>query len=297
MKIQNISTNTITISDLRHHKGSIGCVILPGQTLTVYDDDAEKSVGLAALRLASPAVITVSEDPRGSLTSLDGRLSVATNADGTLKTALRVDVKEGGTLKVTDPDTLNFVNATVSESPSGTALITINGASTGTTSNTYTVDSDSTTGKIIVDVALGSTDNTLTITNNALTGNRIATFQNVSGTVAYVADIATDANLSSAAQAAVTATHGVNDVSTGTLAKLVSYTSAAAGAGAGPLALVCTGVKLADTLLVAWNSTVGVTPANSILVALTVSADDQVTATWNGDQGGGAKVTVYVKKA
>lgn len=59
----------------------------------------------------------------------------------------------------------------------------------GTTGNTFTIDSDSTTGKIIIDVALGASDNSLTITNTALTGNRTATFKNADGTVAYTTDI------------------------------------------------------------------------------------------------------------
>lgn len=62
-------------------------------------------------------------------------------------------------------------------------------ASSGTTSNTYTIDSDSTTGKIVLDVALGAADKTITITNTALTDNRTATFQNASGTIAYTSDI------------------------------------------------------------------------------------------------------------
>ena len=54
---------------------------------------------------------------------------------------------------------------------------------TGTTGNTFTVDSDSTTGKIIIDVALGAADKSLTITNTALTDNRSIVFPDASGTV------------------------------------------------------------------------------------------------------------------
>ena len=57
------------------------------------------------------------------------------------------------------------------------------GTDTGTTGNTFTVDSDSTTGKIILDVALGAADKALTLTNSALTDNRTATFQDLTGTV------------------------------------------------------------------------------------------------------------------
>jgi uncharacterized protein (TIGR02145 family) len=61
---------------------------------------------------------------------------------------------------------------------------------TGTTSNTFAVDSDSTTGKIIIDVALGAADKSLTITNAALTDNRTATFPDKDGTVAMTDDLA-----------------------------------------------------------------------------------------------------------
>jgi hypothetical protein len=59
---------------------------------------------------------------------------------------------------------------------------------TGTTGNTFTVDSDSTTGKIIVDVALGAADLSLTLTNEALTStSKTITFPNASGTVSFLA--------------------------------------------------------------------------------------------------------------
>jgi hypothetical protein len=48
------------------------------------------------------------------------------------------------------------------------------------------VDTDSTTGKIIIDVALGAADKALTITNAALTDNRTITFPDATGTVALV---------------------------------------------------------------------------------------------------------------
>ena len=59
---------------------------------------------------------------------------------------------------------------------------------TGTTGNTFTVDSDSTIGKIIVDVALGSADLSLTLTNEALTSSsKTITFPNATGTVSLLA--------------------------------------------------------------------------------------------------------------
>jgi len=71
---------------------------------------------------------------------------------------------------------------------------------TGTTGNTFTVDSDSTTGKIIVDVALGAADLSLTLTNETLTANnRTATFQNKTGTIALTSDIPPASNYISSA--------------------------------------------------------------------------------------------------
>ena len=61
---------------------------------------------------------------------------------------------------------------------------------TGTTENTFTVDSDSTTGKIIVDVALGAADLSLTLTNETLTStSKTATLQNKTGTIALTSDV------------------------------------------------------------------------------------------------------------
>jgi hypothetical protein len=56
---------------------------------------------------------------------------------------------------------------------------------TGTTSNTFTIDSDSSTGKIVLDVALNAgEDHTMTITNAVMTADVTLTLPAVTGTLA-----------------------------------------------------------------------------------------------------------------
>lgn len=56
-------------------------------------------------------------------------------------------------------------------------------AAASTVSNTFTIDTDSALGKMVIDVALGAADKTLTITNEALTADQIITLPNATGTV------------------------------------------------------------------------------------------------------------------
>ena len=74
---------------------------------------------------------------------------------------------------ITFPDAAGIV-ALTTDIPAVTGL-------TGTTSNTWTVDSDSNIGKIIIDVVTGAADKSLTITNEALTADVVATVPAVSG--------------------------------------------------------------------------------------------------------------------
>jgi len=61
---------------------------------------------------------------------------------------------------------------------------------TGTTNNTFTIDSDSVLGKIIIQVVTAAANKTLTLKNSALTDDVILTFPNVTGTLARVEDLA-----------------------------------------------------------------------------------------------------------
>ncbi len=69
----------------------------------------------------------------------------------------------------------------------------VQGTDTGTTSNTFTVDSDSSTGKIVIDVALNAgEDHTMTLTNAVMTADVTLTFPASTGilaTEAYAAGL------------------------------------------------------------------------------------------------------------
>lgn len=59
---------------------------------------------------------------------------------------------------------------------------------TGTTNSSFVIASSSILGKMSLAPTFGAADKTLTITNNALTNDRVATFQDASGTIAYLSD-------------------------------------------------------------------------------------------------------------
>jgi hypothetical protein len=126
------------------------------------------------------------------------------------------------------------------------------GALSGTTANTFTIDSDSATGKIIIDVALGAADKTLTLTNAVLTDNRTITFPDATGTVALTGDTPT-------AHAASHITGGGDTIA-----------SAVAGGAAG----LMTGAD--KTRLDGIESGADVTDAANVLAALAEPAADIV---------------------
>ena len=67
---------------------------------------------------------------------------------------------------------------------------------TGTTGNTFTIDSDSSTGKMVLDVDVtGNGDHSLTLTNAAIDdSSKTITFPNTTGTVALTSDLGTMAS-------------------------------------------------------------------------------------------------------
>lgn len=80
--------------------------------------------------------------------------------------------------------------------------------------------------------------------------------------------------------------------------KLVAVESGVSTGGGGATeVLTVTNLAAGDTILSVVNSTAGTTPANCIVIAFSYSAPGQLSVTWIGDPGAGAKVTVCLKKA
>jgi hypothetical protein len=152
-----------------------------GNTFTVDSDSTTGKIVLDVALGAADKSLTITND---ALT--DNRTATFPNASGTVAfgtgTANKL-VKWSATNAIGDA-----TNTDAEVSGAVSASHTQN-TDTGTTGNTFTIDSDSTTGKIIVDVALGAADKSLTLTNDALTDNRTITFPNNTGTVALTSDI------------------------------------------------------------------------------------------------------------
>ncbi len=68
----------------------------------------------------------------------------------------------------------------------GGTLAAATGAETGTTANTFTVDSDNITGKLKLQTTTGGTNHTITLTNTTTTADRTITFPDLAGTVALL---------------------------------------------------------------------------------------------------------------
>jgi hypothetical protein len=137
----------------------IGFVRYKPTTTTCYIDHFILKTGLSGLTAGSPVYLSDAGGFAATAGTISKVLGIATDTDEAV-----VEADQGG--------------AEV-------------GALSGTTANAFTIDSDSVTGKIIIDVALGAADKSLTLTNVALTDNRIVTFQNASGTVALTGDAPT----------------------------------------------------------------------------------------------------------
>lgn len=113
-----------------------------------------------------------------------------------------VNIPKGGILSAVDDGTPTVLAAGTNgymlvrddAEPTGLKWVVISAGhaqntDTGTTNNTFIIDSDSTLGKIILDVALGAADVALTLTNAELTENRTITFPDATGVVALTSQL------------------------------------------------------------------------------------------------------------
>jgi hypothetical protein len=94
--------------------------------------------------------------------------------------------------KPTIPSTSGLLDETAHDLLDHTGLTGIHAQNTdtGTTSNTFTIDSDSSTGKIVIDVALNAgNDKTMTLTNEAMTSDITLTLPAITGTLALTSQI------------------------------------------------------------------------------------------------------------
>jgi uncharacterized beta-barrel protein YwiB (DUF1934 family) len=158
---------------------SVGAA-LSYETLVTGDDDIPNK------KYVDDAITSASHTQNTDTGTTNNTFTVDSDAsDG----KLILDVTNGGTDNaITITNSVTTADRTITlPDATGTVALTSDlhtqNTDTGTTGNTFTVDSDSATGKIIIDVALGATDNSLTLTNAALDGDRTITFPNATGTL------------------------------------------------------------------------------------------------------------------
>jgi hypothetical protein len=178
---------------------------------------------------------------------------------------------------------------------------------TGTTSNTFTIDSDSTTGKIILDVALGASNNSLTLTNTALTADRVITFPDLTGTVARTQDklsafaattsaelagVISDETGSGALTFATSPTFTTSINSGATFAAFASATALTIGANAGAQTInLGTSSVAAQTINVGTGAT-----ATGITKTVNIGTGSAAGSTTNVNLGSAEGGTVTVNK-
>ena len=158
-------------------------------------DDANAAAVIATLGLdadlatfALPASTTISAYGASLIDDAAAANARTTLELGSTDSPVFVTVKLSGLTDDYIPyhvdDSTGFANGpTKTNVDSAVSLKHTQNTDSGTTGNTFTVDSDSTTGKFIFDVALGAADKSMTFTNNVLTDDRTITFPNASGTV------------------------------------------------------------------------------------------------------------------
>jgi len=186
-------------------------------TLTIYPAAATNgTVVYSATNSPANKVLTITNKAYGQDTTLKipdagaaiGQIPVITSDHSVLITAvadrtmtLGGNVSTGGTLTTGGDFTTGggvafdgafAMRLTVPEAntwalPTGGGTLAVaTGAETGTTANTFTVDSDNITGKLKLQTTTGGTNHTVTLTNTTTTADRIITFPDLAGTVSLL---------------------------------------------------------------------------------------------------------------
>lgn len=147
-----------------------------GQATTLEYPDVGTAAGQFVCTSSDFSVVV---DPNAAdrAISLTGDLTLA----GTLTTGAALTFSGAHAAQFTVPSASTWVLPT-----GGGTLATVTGAETGTTASTFTVDSDSVTGKLAVTTTSGGTNHTITLTNTAPTADRTITLPNLTGTVALL---------------------------------------------------------------------------------------------------------------
>lgn len=174
-------------------------------TLTVYPTTADNgSLVLSATDNGGARNLTITNEAHGQSTTLKiadcgaatGQIPVV-NSDHSVVITATSDrtVTLGGNLSTAGDLTVSGAFAAEIAVPDastwtlpagGGTLAVATGAETGTTSNSFTVDSDSVTGKIKLQGTTGGTNHTVTVTNSTTTADRTITLPDLTGTVALL---------------------------------------------------------------------------------------------------------------
>ncbi len=152
-----------------------------GQDTTLVFPDIGAARGqIPAITSDHSVLITAGAD---RTVSLGGNISTggALTTAGTLTTGGNVTFSGAFNTTLTVPETNTWALPV-----GGGTLAVATGAETGTTANTFTVDSDNITGKLKLQTTTGGTNHTVTITNSTTTADRTITLPDLAGTVAIL---------------------------------------------------------------------------------------------------------------
>jgi len=183
----------------------------------------------------------------------------------------------------------------------GTKSSILSLATTPPSAHVQNTDTGTTVASFIVNS--GSATNKLTLTTSGLSANVSLDANDISDAITKKHTAGTDAGLDTGGTNPVTAASIKTALDTTIPAKLdasklVAVVSGTSTGGTGVTeTLTVAGLAAGDTILFVCNSTVGATPANCIVNAFSYASPGNLSVTWIGDPGAGAKVTVCLKKA